>query len=129
MRLHEEKRRIVGQPHRNVTARKIVLSFGDQDLAGQDEFLLDFVMSHCEGGLVTSPRRGRRAASGGRMRGTRIVVKATSCSLSPLAGGGRGEGATGSDARRGPPTGNAQGGIPTSPRKRGEVTPPNPSAG
>ncbi len=46
VRFHEEPRRIVGQPHRNMAARKIVLTFSDEHFAGQDEFSFDFVVRH-----------------------------------------------------------------------------------
>src|SRR6266852_2415935 len=52
VRLHEEPRGIVGQPHRNMAARKIVLTFGDKHFAGEDEFSFDFVMRHFDGVLV-----------------------------------------------------------------------------
>src|SRR5258706_13306203 len=48
VRLHEKPRGIVGQPHRNMAAGKIVLTFGDEDFAGEDEFLLDVVVGHCK---------------------------------------------------------------------------------
>src|SRR6476619_5606889 len=48
--LHEEQRRIVRQPHRDVATREVVLAFVDQHLAGPDHFFLDFGvrhLSHC----------------------------------------------------------------------------------
>src|ERR1700691_31113 len=48
MRLHEEQRGIVGQPHGNMPARKVVLPLRNQYLAGDDQLRLDFVVGHFE---------------------------------------------------------------------------------
>ena len=39
-------RAIVGQPHRNMAAGKVVLTFSDEHFAGENEFLLDVVVGH-----------------------------------------------------------------------------------
>src|SRR5215468_4628070 len=55
MRLHVEARRIVRQPHRDMTAGEIVLPFADQHLAGPDQRLLEFVMRHEAAPNLLSP--------------------------------------------------------------------------
>src|SRR5262249_62055741 len=53
VRLHEEQRRVVGQPHRDVAAGEVVLPLPDEHLAGPDDLLLQLVMRHL---AKTSPR-------------------------------------------------------------------------
>ena len=59
VRFHEEQHWIVGQPHRNMAARKIVLTLGDEHSAGHDEFSFDLLMGHLRSGPDFHPCRGR----------------------------------------------------------------------